>query len=62
MKQRLQQWMCMRDQKNKPMWIRADGSQRRTYPYRVELLPQEEDQPDQDFINLEEGTRLTALK
>eukprot|EP00975_Prorocentrum_lima_P048754 10201148-Prorocentrum_lima.AAC.1 len=33
----IQQWMCMRDRKGNPMWIRADGSTRRTSPYRVRI-------------------------
>eukprot|EP00975_Prorocentrum_lima_P053165 11151827-Prorocentrum_lima.AAC.1 len=56
-----QQWLCMRDPENKPMWIRADGSMRRTYPYKVELLLGE-DQHDPDFIDLDEETQLNALK
>eukprot|EP00975_Prorocentrum_lima_P061891 12882498-Prorocentrum_lima.AAC.1 len=42
------------------MWIRAGGSSRRTYPYKVELLLGEEDQPDQDFIDLREETPLAG--
>eukprot|EP00975_Prorocentrum_lima_P067534 12915439-Prorocentrum_lima.AAC.1 len=51
----------MRDPEGNPRWIGADGSTRRTSPFRVELLL-EDDQLDQDFINLEEETPLTALK
>eukprot|EP00975_Prorocentrum_lima_P040385 8476532-Prorocentrum_lima.AAC.1 len=40
------------------MWVRADGSTRRTSPYKVDLLLRDDDQPDQDL----EGTPLTALK
>eukprot|EP00975_Prorocentrum_lima_P046634 9746556-Prorocentrum_lima.AAC.1 len=61
MEPRTQQWMCLRDPENKPMWIRADGSTRRTYPYKVELLLGE-DKLDSDFIDIEEETPLTALK
>eukprot|EP00975_Prorocentrum_lima_P013598 2888122-Prorocentrum_lima.AAC.1 len=53
--------MCMNDAENKPMWIRAAGSSRRTSPYKVELLLGE-DQPYQHVINLEEETPLSALK
>eukprot|EP00975_Prorocentrum_lima_P061271 12845434-Prorocentrum_lima.AAC.1 len=42
------------------MWIRADGSSRKTSPYSVDLLLGEECQPYQDFIDLEEETPLTA--
>eukprot|EP00975_Prorocentrum_lima_P008331 1779252-Prorocentrum_lima.AAC.1 len=51
----------MRDTENKPTWIRADGSTRRTSPRRVELLLGD-DQQDHDFIDLEEETPLTDLK
>eukprot|EP00975_Prorocentrum_lima_P054939 11520013-Prorocentrum_lima.AAC.1 len=51
----------MRDPENKPMWIRADGSTRRTSPYRVELLLGD-DQQDRDIIDIEEMTPMTALK
>eukprot|EP00975_Prorocentrum_lima_P005010 1090689-Prorocentrum_lima.AAC.1 len=57
----LQQWMCMRDPNSNPTRIRADGSTRRTSPYRVELLPGD-DHPYQDFIDLEEETPFTALR
>eukprot|EP00975_Prorocentrum_lima_P048299 10102037-Prorocentrum_lima.AAC.1 len=43
------------------MWITADGSVRSTSPYRVELLLGY-DRLDQDFIDLEEETPLTAVK
>eukprot|EP00975_Prorocentrum_lima_P055410 11622616-Prorocentrum_lima.AAC.1 len=49
MKPSIQQWICMREPENKPMWLRADGSTRRTSPYTVELLLGD-DQQDQDFI------------
>eukprot|EP00975_Prorocentrum_lima_P009903 2107092-Prorocentrum_lima.AAC.1 len=44
------------------MWIRADGSSRRTSPDKVELILGEDDQPDQDYIDVEEETPLTAMK
>eukprot|EP00975_Prorocentrum_lima_P003761 821328-Prorocentrum_lima.AAC.1 len=40
------------------MWIRAE----RTYPYQLELLLGEDDQPNQDFVDIGEETPLTALK
>eukprot|EP00975_Prorocentrum_lima_P014802 3139556-Prorocentrum_lima.AAC.1 len=43
------------------MWLKPDGSTRRTSPYQVELLLGD-DQQDQDFIDLDEETPLTALK
>eukprot|EP00975_Prorocentrum_lima_P026156 5497310-Prorocentrum_lima.AAC.1 len=43
----------MRDPENTHMRMRADGSSRRTSPYKV---------PDPDFSDLEEKTPLTALK
>eukprot|EP00975_Prorocentrum_lima_P056537 11854097-Prorocentrum_lima.AAC.1 len=57
----IQQWMCMRDPEGRPMWIRANGSTRRTSPCREELLLGD-DHIDHDFIELEEETPLTALK
>eukprot|EP00975_Prorocentrum_lima_P068125 12918896-Prorocentrum_lima.AAC.1 len=44
------------------MWVRADGSTRRTSPYKVELLHENDDQSGQDLIGIEEETPLTALK
>eukprot|EP00975_Prorocentrum_lima_P058100 12186263-Prorocentrum_lima.AAC.1 len=61
MESTIPQWNCMRDPENKPMWIRADGSTRRTSPSRG-VLPLGDDQQDQGFIGLEEETPLTALK
>eukprot|EP00975_Prorocentrum_lima_P013626 2897747-Prorocentrum_lima.AAC.1 len=43
------------------MWIRADGSTRRTSPYKVDLLLGYTQQHE-DFIDLDEETPLTALK
>eukprot|EP00975_Prorocentrum_lima_P058051 12177251-Prorocentrum_lima.AAC.1 len=40
------------------MWMRANGSTRRTSPYKVELLLGD-DQRDQHFIDIEEETLLT---
>eukprot|EP00975_Prorocentrum_lima_P008830 1882265-Prorocentrum_lima.AAC.1 len=57
----IQQWMWMRDPAGNPRWVRADGSTRRTSPYRIEFLLGD-DQLDQDFIDLAEETTLTALK
>eukprot|EP00975_Prorocentrum_lima_P032321 6787505-Prorocentrum_lima.AAC.1 len=45
-----------------PTWVRADGSTRRASPYKVELLLGDCDQPDQDYIAIEEETPLTALE
>eukprot|EP00975_Prorocentrum_lima_P064534 12898141-Prorocentrum_lima.AAC.1 len=44
----------MRDPDDKPMWVMADGSTGRTSPYKVQLG--EDDQPYQDFIDIEEET------
>eukprot|EP00975_Prorocentrum_lima_P025293 5310266-Prorocentrum_lima.AAC.1 len=44
------------------MWVGAYVSTRRTSPYKVELLLGDGDQPDQDFIDIEEETPVTALK
>eukprot|EP00975_Prorocentrum_lima_P043914 9209260-Prorocentrum_lima.AAC.1 len=33
----IQLWMSMRDPEGCPMWVRYDGSTRRTSPYKVEL-------------------------
>eukprot|EP00975_Prorocentrum_lima_P049623 10383636-Prorocentrum_lima.AAC.1 len=51
----------MRDPENKPMWIKLDGSRRRTSPYNVEFRLGD-DQKDQVFIEMDEETPLTALK
>eukprot|EP00975_Prorocentrum_lima_P070350 12931445-Prorocentrum_lima.AAC.1 len=58
----IQQWMYMRDPVDKPLWVRADGSTRRTSPYKVETVLGDDDQPDQDYIDMEEEPPLTALK
>eukprot|EP00975_Prorocentrum_lima_P023468 4934030-Prorocentrum_lima.AAC.1 len=58
----IQQCMYVRDPEHKPVRVRADGSTRRKYPCKVELLPGDDDQPDQDFIGIEEEAPLTALK
>eukprot|EP00975_Prorocentrum_lima_P034768 7305592-Prorocentrum_lima.AAC.1 len=58
----IHQCMYMRDPEDKPMWVRANGSTRRTSPYNVDLLLGEDDQPYQDFIDNDEETPLTALK
>eukprot|EP00975_Prorocentrum_lima_P032354 6792849-Prorocentrum_lima.AAC.1 len=57
----IQQWICMSDPENKPMWIRADSTTRRTSPYEVELLVGD-NQQHPDIIDLEEETPLIALK
>eukprot|EP00975_Prorocentrum_lima_P045281 9482075-Prorocentrum_lima.AAC.1 len=51
----------MRDPEGLPMRVRADGSTRRTSPYKVELLHGDDDLPDQDSFDVEEETPLTAL-
>eukprot|EP00975_Prorocentrum_lima_P015477 3277566-Prorocentrum_lima.AAC.1 len=43
------------------MWIKSDGSTRRTSPYKVELRLGDDPQ-DQDFMDLDEETPLTDLK
>eukprot|EP00975_Prorocentrum_lima_P011343 2411366-Prorocentrum_lima.AAC.1 len=48
------------DPESKPVWVRSDGSTRRTSPHAVELQLVA-DQQDQDFIDLDEETPLTAL-
>eukprot|EP00975_Prorocentrum_lima_P037298 7849083-Prorocentrum_lima.AAC.1 len=58
----IQQWMYMKDPEDKPMWVWADGSTRRTSLYNVELLLGDDDQPDQDYIDIEEEMPLPALK
>eukprot|EP00975_Prorocentrum_lima_P062663 12886815-Prorocentrum_lima.AAC.1 len=45
-----------------PIWVRADGSTRRTPPNKVELLLGDDDPPDQNYTDIEEGTPLTAQK
>eukprot|EP00975_Prorocentrum_lima_P011575 2461192-Prorocentrum_lima.AAC.1 len=52
----------MGDPESTPICVRADRSRRRTSRYKDEILLGEEDQPDQDFIDLEEETALSALK
>eukprot|EP00975_Prorocentrum_lima_P062463 12885793-Prorocentrum_lima.AAC.1 len=52
----------MRHLEGLPMWVSADGSTRRTSPYKVRLPHGDDDQPDHDIIDIEEETPLTVLK
>eukprot|EP00975_Prorocentrum_lima_P035348 7423439-Prorocentrum_lima.AAC.1 len=54
--------MDVHEREDKPMWVRAPESTRRTSLYKVELLLGDDDQPDQDYIDIEEATPLTALQ
>eukprot|EP00975_Prorocentrum_lima_P024311 5114798-Prorocentrum_lima.AAC.1 len=50
----IQQWIFMRDHEGLPMCSRADGSTRRTSPYKVELQHRDDDQPHPDSLDIEE--------